>query len=190
MNFSSNNRIDIYTSTSRPRRRSLPGQQGSLVMPSPEPTTETVIMLTPQLLAEARSARPYMGRPGALRERRLRDLLPARRQPSFRSLAHLRDVPGQRPVPGVRDHGQRAARCLGRSRPARAAYPAPPAPAAGTACGLAHGKRSVTPEEHRLRARIAANARWSRAMARADQAATARAAILAVWNGRSIPPAP
>jgi hypothetical protein len=37
----------------------------------------------------------------------------------------------------------------------------------------------VTPEQRRLRARIAANARWSRPLARADQAAAARAAILA-----------
>jgi hypothetical protein len=37
----------------------------------------------------------------------------------------------------------------------------------------------VTPEQRRLRARIAANARWSRPQARADQAAAARAAIMA-----------
>jgi len=37
----------------------------------------------------------------------------------------------------------------------------------------------MTPEQRRLRARIAANARWSRPMARADQAAAARAAVLA-----------
>jgi hypothetical protein len=35
----------------------------------------------------------------------------------------------------------------------------------------------VTPEQRRLRARIAANARWSRPMARADQADAARSAI-------------
>jgi hypothetical protein len=35
----------------------------------------------------------------------------------------------------------------------------------------------MTPEQRRLRARIAANARWSRPMARSDQAAAARAAI-------------
>ena len=35
----------------------------------------------------------------------------------------------------------------------------------------------MTPEQRRLRAKIAANARWSRPMARADQAAAARAAI-------------
>jgi hypothetical protein len=37
----------------------------------------------------------------------------------------------------------------------------------------------VTPEQRRLRAQIAANARWSRYMAREDAAATSRAAILA-----------
>jgi len=37
----------------------------------------------------------------------------------------------------------------------------------------------VTPEQRRLRARIAANIRWSRPLAGADQAAAARAAILA-----------
>jgi hypothetical protein len=37
----------------------------------------------------------------------------------------------------------------------------------------------VTPEQRRLRAKIAANARWSRPMARADQADAARSAILA-----------
>jgi hypothetical protein len=37
----------------------------------------------------------------------------------------------------------------------------------------------VTPEQRRLRAKIAANARWSRPMARADQAAAARSAITA-----------
>ena len=36
----------------------------------------------------------------------------------------------------------------------------------------------MTPEQRRLRARIAANARWSRPMAREDQAAAARAAIV------------
>ena len=36
----------------------------------------------------------------------------------------------------------------------------------------------MTPEQRRLRARIAANARWSRPMARSDQAAAARAAII------------
>lgn len=36
----------------------------------------------------------------------------------------------------------------------------------------------MTPEQRRLRARIAANARWSRPMARDDQAAAARAAML------------
>jgi hypothetical protein len=35
----------------------------------------------------------------------------------------------------------------------------------------------VTPEQRRLRAKIAANARWSRPMARADQAEAARNAI-------------
>lgn len=37
----------------------------------------------------------------------------------------------------------------------------------------------MTPEQRRLRAKIAANARWSRPMARADQADAARAAIFA-----------
>jgi hypothetical protein len=35
----------------------------------------------------------------------------------------------------------------------------------------------MTPEQRRLRAKIAANARWSRPMARADQADAARSAI-------------
>jgi hypothetical protein len=35
----------------------------------------------------------------------------------------------------------------------------------------------MTPEQRRLRAKIAANARWSRPMARADQAEAARDAI-------------
>jgi hypothetical protein len=37
----------------------------------------------------------------------------------------------------------------------------------------------MTPEQRRLRAQIAANARWSRYMAREDQAAAARAAMIA-----------
>ena len=37
----------------------------------------------------------------------------------------------------------------------------------------------MTPEQRRLRAQIAANARWSRYMAREDQADAARAAISA-----------
>lgn len=37
----------------------------------------------------------------------------------------------------------------------------------------------MTPEQRRLRAKIAANARWSRPMARADQADAARSAIFA-----------
>jgi hypothetical protein len=37
----------------------------------------------------------------------------------------------------------------------------------------------VTPQQRRLRAKIAANARWMRPMARADQTAAARDAILA-----------
>jgi hypothetical protein len=37
----------------------------------------------------------------------------------------------------------------------------------------------MTPEQRRLRAKIAANARWSQPMARADQAETARTAIFA-----------
>lgn len=35
----------------------------------------------------------------------------------------------------------------------------------------------MTPEQRRLRAKIAANARWARPMARADQADAARSAI-------------
>jgi hypothetical protein len=37
----------------------------------------------------------------------------------------------------------------------------------------------VTPEQRRLRAKIAANARWSRPMARANQADAARSAMTA-----------
>jgi hypothetical protein len=37
----------------------------------------------------------------------------------------------------------------------------------------------MTPEQRRLRAQVAANARWSRHMAREDQASTARLAIFA-----------
>jgi hypothetical protein len=37
----------------------------------------------------------------------------------------------------------------------------------------------MTPEQRRLRAQIAANARWSKYMAREDQAAVARAAFFA-----------
>jgi hypothetical protein len=37
----------------------------------------------------------------------------------------------------------------------------------------------MTPEQRRLRAQIAANARWSRYMAREDQADAARSAIFA-----------
>ena len=37
----------------------------------------------------------------------------------------------------------------------------------------------MTPEQRRLRAQVAANARWSRYMAREDQADAARSAILA-----------
>jgi hypothetical protein len=37
----------------------------------------------------------------------------------------------------------------------------------------------MTPQQRRLRAQIAANARWSRPMARADQADAAREAIFA-----------
>lgn len=36
----------------------------------------------------------------------------------------------------------------------------------------------MSPEQRRLRARIAANARWSRPLARADQADAARAAMI------------
>jgi hypothetical protein len=51
----------------------------------------------------------------------------------------------------------------------------------------------MTPEQRRLRARIAANARWSRPMARSDQAAAARAAMFArlerdVDPGGMLPP--
>jgi hypothetical protein len=37
----------------------------------------------------------------------------------------------------------------------------------------------MTPEQRRLRAQVAANARWSRYMARQDQSAAARSAIYA-----------
>jgi hypothetical protein len=37
----------------------------------------------------------------------------------------------------------------------------------------------MTPEQRRLRAKIAANARWAKPMARADQADAARSAIFA-----------
>jgi hypothetical protein len=37
----------------------------------------------------------------------------------------------------------------------------------------------MTPEQRRLRAKIAANARWSQPMARADQADAARSAVFA-----------
>ena len=99
------------------------------------------------------------------------------RWPSHRSPAHLRDVPRSRPVPGVRGHGRRAVRHLGRSRSAGAGEPAPADSATGTVWELARWQRGVPPEQRRLRARIAANARWSRPMARADQATAARAAI-------------
>jgi hypothetical protein len=46
----------------------------------------------------------------------------------------------------------------------------------------------VTPEQRRLRAQVAANARWSRYMAREDQAAAARAAIFAQLE-REVDPA-
>ena len=46
----------------------------------------------------------------------------------------------------------------------------------------------MTPEQRRLRARIAANARWSRPMARADQATAARAAIFARLERQVDPP--
>jgi hypothetical protein len=45
----------------------------------------------------------------------------------------------------------------------------------------------VTPEQRRLRAQIAANARWSRPFAREDQAAAARAAILARYEREADP---
>jgi hypothetical protein len=46
----------------------------------------------------------------------------------------------------------------------------------------------MTPEQRRLRAKIATNARWSRPMARADQAEAARDAIHARL-GRKVDPA-
>jgi hypothetical protein len=51
----------------------------------------------------------------------------------------------------------------------------------------------MTPEQRRLRAKIAANARWMRPMARADQATAARDAIFArlehqVDPARILPP--
>lgn len=51
----------------------------------------------------------------------------------------------------------------------------------------------MTPEQRRLRAKIAASARWSRPMARADQADAARSAIFArlerqVDPGRKLSP--
>ena len=45
----------------------------------------------------------------------------------------------------------------------------------------------MTPEQRRLRAKIAANARWSRPMARADQADAARSAILAPFESEVDP---
>ena len=45
----------------------------------------------------------------------------------------------------------------------------------------------MTPEQRRLRAQIAANARWSRPFAREDQAAAARAAILARYEREADP---
>lgn len=45
----------------------------------------------------------------------------------------------------------------------------------------------MTPEQRRLRAKIAANARWSQPMARADQAAAAREAIH-IRLGRQVDP--
>jgi hypothetical protein len=45
----------------------------------------------------------------------------------------------------------------------------------------------VTPEQRRLRAQIAANARWSRPFAREDQAAAARAAIRARYEREADP---
>jgi hypothetical protein len=51
----------------------------------------------------------------------------------------------------------------------------------------------VTPEQRRLRAKIAANARWSRPFAREDQAAVARSAFFTrlerqVDPGGTLPP--
>lgn len=45
--------------------------------------------------------------------------------------------------------------------------------------GARSATASMTPEQRRLRAQIAANARWSKYMAREDQAAAARSAIFA-----------
>jgi hypothetical protein len=45
----------------------------------------------------------------------------------------------------------------------------------------------VTPEQRRMRAQIAANARWSKPFAREDQAAAARAAILARYEREADP---
>jgi hypothetical protein len=45
----------------------------------------------------------------------------------------------------------------------------------------------MTPERRRLRAKIAANVRWSKPMARADQADAARAAIFARLEGQVDP---
>ena len=46
----------------------------------------------------------------------------------------------------------------------------------------------MTPEQRRLRAKIAANARWSRPMARADQSDAARSAVF-VRLEREVDPA-
>ena len=135
-------------------------------------------MLSPQLLAEARSdtARKWTVRAlcvGADPELFFR--------PGDSPATEARHIctllPRQRPVPGVRCGGRRAVRHLGRPRPTRAAEPAPADPTTGSICGIRYGKRRVTPEQRRLRARIAANARWSHPTARADQATAARAAI-------------
>jgi hypothetical protein len=45
----------------------------------------------------------------------------------------------------------------------------------------------MTPEQRRLRAQIAANARWSRPFAHEDQAAAARAAMLARYQREADP---
>ena len=62
---------------------------------------------------------------------------------------------------------------------ARASALDAPFAAAGHRHGRRHPENGVTPEQRRVRAKIAASARWSRPMARADQADAARSAMLA-----------
>jgi hypothetical protein len=68
---------------------------------------------------------------------------------------------------------------LGRPQSAGTTALAPTAPAPEYSRELDRTEDGVTPEQRRLRARIAANARWSRAMARPDQANAARSAMIA-----------